>query len=108
MDFNEYQRATRSTAIYPRDMGAVYPALGLAGETGEVVDKIKKVIRDRNGEFDDESRLAIAHELGDVLWYIAAIAGDLGFDFDDIARMNVEKVLSRKARGTTHGQGDNR
>ena len=108
MDFNEYQQATRSTAIYPRDMGVVYPALGLAGETGEVVDKIKKVVRDHEGRFNDDSRHAIALELGDVLWYIAAIAGDLGYNLDEIAQLNVEKILSRKARGKTHGQGDNR
>jgi hypothetical protein len=47
MDFTEYQNKARQTAIYP-DKGSniYYPTLGLAGETGEVCEKIKKAMRD--------------------------------------------------------------
>ena len=46
MEFNQYQELARSTAIYPAEYGLVYTALGLAGESGEVAEKVKKLIRD--------------------------------------------------------------
>ncbi|MBI2109656.1 hypothetical protein HYT58_00585, partial [Candidatus Woesearchaeota archaeon] len=46
MEFSEYQKQSRKTAIYPKaGFGFVYPAFGLAGETGEVLEKLKKAIR---------------------------------------------------------------
>ena len=108
MDFNEYQQAAAKTAIYPTSMAVVYPTLGLAGETGEVAEKVKKTFRDNNGEFDEERRAAVAAELGDVLWYLAMTARDLGYPLDEIAQMNVAKLASRKERAALHGSGDNR
>ena len=108
MDFNEYQQAAAKTAIYPQRMSVVYPTLGLAGETGEVAEKVKKTFRDNEGNFDDTRREAIAAELGDVLWYLAMTARDLGYTFDEIAQMNVAKLASRKERAALHGSGDNR
>ena len=107
-ELNEYQVFTISTAIYPDDMEIIYPTLGLAGEVGEVADKVKKVCRDNNKQFDDEHRQEIAKELGDVLWYVAALAADLGFTLQEIAEINVKKLSSRKERNVLHGEGDNR
>lgn len=86
----------------------LYPVLGLAGETGEVVDKVKKVIRDYGGEYSAERRRDIAMELGDVLWYAAVLANDLGYGLEDVARMNIEKIYRRKRSGKIHGEGDER
>ena len=108
MEFNEYQKAALSTAIYPQEKKIIYPLIGLAGETGEVGDKIKKEIRDRNSEFGTESRFEIAKEIGDVMWYLALLANDLGYSLDEIAHMNIEKIRSRKQRDKIHGEGDNR
>lgn len=109
MTFREYQRASRRTAIYP-DQGRnfVYPTLGLAGEAGEVADKIKKVLRDANGQLTDDQRQAIAAELGDVLWYLAQLATELGLDLDVIVADNLTKLVSRQQRGQLHGSGDRR
>ena len=63
-------------------MAIIYPALGLAGETGEVAEKIKKTIRDNKGVFDDTRKTEIAKELGDVMWYAANLAADLGISLD--------------------------
>ena len=108
MTMNDYQQAARRTALYPRHLAVIYPTIGLAGETGEVAEKVKKTLRDNNGTFDDERRDAIMRELGDVLWYVANIAADLGLSLDDIASTNLDKLASRAARNRLHGDGDNR
>lgn len=108
MTFNDYQRIASQTAIFPQELKVLYPVIGLAGETGEVAEKVKKTVRDHGGVFDDERRAEIAKELGDVLWYVAAIASDLGLALDEVAQTNVDKILSRHSRNRLHGEGDNR
>lgn len=109
MEFNEYQKLARETAIYAgAGSNFVYPALGLCGETGEVAEKIKKIVRDNNNLVDDKRRADLEKELGDVLWYIANLAVELGLDMDGIAQKNIAKLKSRKERGVLHGSGDNR
>jgi NTP pyrophosphatase (non-canonical NTP hydrolase) len=108
MDFSHYQRFSRRTAGYPREAWLAYPALGLAGEAGEVAEQAKRIIRDDGGELTDERREAIARELGDVLWYTTQLASELGLELNDIARENLEKLLSRQSRGVLSGRGDNR
>jgi NTP pyrophosphatase (non-canonical NTP hydrolase) len=108
VDFSDYQRFSRRTAEYPRDAWLSYPALGLAGEAGEVAEHAKKAIRDDGASITDERRAALAAELGDVLWYTAQLATELGLELDDIARGNLEKLFSRQARGVLSGSGDNR
>jgi len=108
MTFEEYQRKAVATAIYGAGNRVVYPTLGLCGEAGEVAEKIKKVLRDKEGVFLVEDKEQIKKELGDVLWYIANIANDLFINMDDIAKGNIEKLNSRKERGVIHGSGDNR
>lgn len=105
--FHDYQHRSRSTAIYP-DAGRnfVYPTLGLAGESGEVAEKIKKVLRDRGGRVDDETRAAVEKELGDVLWYVAQLATELDLDLGAVAEKNLAKLASRKERGVLGGSGD--
>jgi NTP pyrophosphatase (non-canonical NTP hydrolase) len=108
LDFSDYQRFSRRTAEYPREAWLAYPALGLAGEAGEVAEHAKKAIRDDEGLITDERRLAMAKELGDVLWYAAQLASELGLELEDIARENLEKLFSRQARGVLSGSGDDR
>ncbi len=109
MDFTEYQKSARRTAIYSgAGKNFAYPALGLCGEAGEVAEKIKRVVRDGRMEITEEEIKEISKELGDVLWYIANLATEIGLDLDAIARENIEKIRSRKDRGVLHGSGDNR
>ncbi len=108
MELSEYQRLSRRTAEYPREAWLAYPALGLAGEAGEVAEHAKKAIRDNGGVITDERRAALRKELGDVLWYVAQLASELGLDLDDIAEANLEKLLSRQRRGVLSGSGDER
>ena len=109
MEFNEYQKLAREPAIYAgAGSNFVYPALGLCGETGEVAEKIKKIVRDNDNLVDDKRRADLEKELGDVLWYITNLAVELGLDMDGIARKNIAKLKSRKERDVLHGSGDNR
>jgi NTP pyrophosphatase (non-canonical NTP hydrolase) len=106
--FNEYQVATRSTAVYPPKQALEYLCLGIASEAGEIAGKMKKLIRDdrgfSTGEWDD----ALKAEIGDVLWYCARLADEIGAPLSVIAEQNMEKLLSRKERGKLGGSGDNR
>ena len=108
MELTEYQRLSRRTAGYPREQWLAYPALGLAGEAGEVANQAKKVIRDDGSELTDERRAAMSKELGDVLWYVAQLATELELDLDAVAAENLEKLASRQRRGVLHGAGDDR
>ena len=109
MNFKEYQEKSQQTAIYPNlGNNFIYPSLGLAGETGEVMEKIKKLIRDQDGKINDEFKKEISKEMGDVLWYLAQLATEFSLSFDKIAEENIEKLFSRKDRGVLHGNGDNR
>lgn len=102
-DFEWFQDECLKTAIYPKQQGLAYTALGLASEAGEYAGKIKKGIRD--GTFDDK---AAAAELGDVLWYVATAAHELGYELDEIAHGVVKKLRDRAARNVIKGSGDDR
>src|SRR3990167_2819643 len=99
MKFDEYQKRSRETAIYP-NVGSnyIYPTLGLAGESGEVSDKIKKILRDDNGSPSSDRVEDLKKELGDVLWYLSQLSTELGLSLEDIANANLDKLLSRKDR----------
>jgi len=107
-DFNAYQRSASKTAIYPDEHRILYPALGLAGEAGEVANKVKKLIRDGPDGRPKDWREQISSEIGDVLWYCAALATDLNLTLGMIASQNEKKLLARKNAGTIGGSGDNR
>lgn len=107
-DFNSYQRNASTTAIYPDEHRILYPALGLAGEAGEVANKVKKLIRDGPDKRPDTWREDIASEIGDVLWYCAALATDLNLSLGMIAGQNEKKLGQRKQSGTLGGSGDTR
>jgi NTP pyrophosphatase (non-canonical NTP hydrolase) len=108
MNFSEYQEQAVKTAVYGKGSLIIYPSLGLANEAGEVLGKVKKVLRDNDGNFTPELNKEIGKEIGDVLWYMAALSRDLGLSLDDIANDNIQKLKDRQARGVIHGSGDSR
>ncbi len=109
MELNEYQSRARATALYPKvGDNPIYPTLGLSGEAGEVAEKVKKVLRDKEGRFDKASCDSIMLELGDVLWYIAQLSTELGFSLDQVAEANLLKLSERASRGKLSGSGDYR
>ena len=114
-DFDEYQRLIEKydTMNAPGEHRVHEPCfmekiLGLSGEAGEVTEKFKKVIRDRDGELTEKDKKEIAKELGDVLWYTATVARYMGVSFKEVAETNLEKAEGRMRRGKLHGSGDDR
>ncbi len=117
---NEYQSeagaTNKGTRLYRWDAKAyefvevrgVYNALGLGGESGECLEKLKKLVRDGDGGDFIGKAIALKLELGDVLWYLSQLARDFGFTLQDVADANLAKLRSREERGVIHGAGDNR
>jgi len=115
MDFDTYQEKAHSTStkvlLGPPGGPAVlwiYPAIGMAGEKGEIEEIIKKLIRDKHLGPTEEDLDKIMKELGDRLWYISEMATTMGISLNAIAELNIEKLASRYARNLIHGEGDNR
>lgn len=111
MDFNTYQNFTKTTAKYPGQGtvdGLIYVSLGASGETGEINNKVKKIIRDSDKVISEDTRLKLVDEVSDVLWYISQMCTELGTSFESVATRNIAKLTSRLKRGTIHGSGDNR
>lgn len=111
MTLDEYQRKAMSTVVDKSDdfVGAfLHRVLGLVGEAGEVAEKVKKIVRDKDAKLDATDKKEIIKELGDILWYQAALADYLGVTLEEIAKINIAKLASRKRRGLIHGAGDNR
>ncbi len=94
-DFAFYQNKANRTM---GDGGLGMAALGLAGETGEVVEMVKKHLF-HGKELDREK---LGKELGDVLWYLAAAAQVANLDLAQIASDNIEKLEKRYPSGFNH------
>jgi NTP pyrophosphatase (non-canonical NTP hydrolase) len=106
---NEYQQGAATTAIYPgrgTTMGLVYTVLGLAGESGEIANKVKKVLRDNDGVLSPEVRAKLIDEASDVAWYLSQVCDELSVDLDTVFEINLAKLAGRAERGTLQGEGD--
>jgi len=121
MTLDDYQKKTAETAIYLNKAKALKPTpeqmfkmieLGYLGnglgEAGEIQGKLKKIIRDKGGNFDSTDAKEIEKEIGDVLWYLARLCDVLGISLQSAMEGNIEKLFSRKERGVLEGNGDNR
>jgi NTP pyrophosphatase (non-canonical NTP hydrolase) len=108
MQMNDYQKSALRTARAkdaPNEL--MHLLLGLVGESGEIAEKVKKVIRDESSDFSKLDEL-FEKELGDVLWHIAVLAAYFDIPLEKIAQQNIDKLASRQERGVIGGSGDNR
>jgi NTP pyrophosphatase (non-canonical NTP hydrolase) len=101
MNLSEYQSEvwrTMNPSLTPQQALSNY-AMGLAGETGEVLEPLKKhLFHDKTLNVEDVQR-----ELGDVLWYTAALANTLGLDLTETLAVNVAKLRARYPDGFALG-----
>ena len=123
-DLEEYAYMTRKAAIYRDEVDDLvaeasnpkltkmlkifYATMGLAGEAGEVSNKVKKILRDCRGEISEEVRTKLLGELGGVAWYLVALSDELGCKIEDVLEYNYNQIRSRQARGALTGDGDDR
>jgi len=116
MQLNEYQQACNrqdGSVMYPdHGLGTLqsvdYCASALAGEAGEVLNKLKKIKRGDPGKTLDNQRVALKKEFGGIFWYLAMGALELGFTLEEIAQGNLDEIKGRQQRGTLQGDGDER
>lgn len=96
MDFLEYSnKAIVTAAKLEWEDRIINAAMGLGGETGEVLDHIKKF----QFQGHDLDREYLALELGDILWYVNLLADSLGYDLEEIAVANITKLYKRFKNG---------
>ncbi|MFI5695645.1 nucleoside triphosphate pyrophosphohydrolase family protein [Kribbella sp. NPDC051586] len=109
MQLNEYQQAALRTAA-PKDKPneVFHLLLGLVGEAGEIAEKAKKIVRDKDSDFSQWDPDDLKKELGDTLWYIAVLADHFDVPLEEIAHLNLTKLADRQARNMLSGTGDNR
>jgi NTP pyrophosphatase (non-canonical NTP hydrolase) len=106
MDIRAYQRKSRRTMAPNQDALAISNyAMGLAGESGEVVDLLKKWVH--HGHTLDRDKLV--KELGDVMWYVAAIATCCDdISLTEVCQKNIDKLMARYPEGFSRERSINR
>jgi NTP pyrophosphatase (non-canonical NTP hydrolase) len=109
MNLNDYQTAALRTAA-PRDKKNEFFHLiiGLVGESGEIAEKVKKIVRDQESDLSKLDTADLTKELGDVLWHIAVIADYFDIPLEEVGTTNIAKLADRLKRGVIQGSGDNR
>lgn len=97
MDIADYERAVIRTSPEGRTAreDLLLSAVGLAGESGEVADLVKKHVF-HGHDLDTAHAL---EELGDILWYVAFAARTLGSSLSSVAEANVRKLEARYPGG---------
>ena len=108
MQANEYQKKIKDFAIYPEaDTGSnlelYYLSLGLAGEVGEICNKVNKLYRNKTYHPKKLTKKA-----GDSLWLLVMFINALRYNVEDIMGYNYAKLKDRQERGVIGGNGDNR
>ena len=73
--------------------------VGLAAESGEFLEIIKKMVF-QGKPWNTDNREHLIIELGDVLWYVAQACIALDVDFDDVIKGNVQKLEKRYPGGS--------
>ena len=107
---DEYQSLAADTApksslmITDRELMLTMLAMGLAGEAGELVDDVKKVVFHRH----DIDIVRVRLELGDVLWYVAMLCSALHLSLSDVMEINIEKLRARYPDGFSAEASRNR
>jgi NTP pyrophosphatase (non-canonical NTP hydrolase) len=108
MNFNEYQEKSRRTMPdETHDLVVSNYAMGIAGESGEVIDLLKKVIHHGHpltAEIEDK----LHEELGDVMHYVAGLCTLLEFNLEDVCNENIKKLKRRYPLGFSTERSVNR
>ena len=97
MTINEYQKLAMTTlnpALDKKDV-LINGVMGLCGESGEVIDIVKKWLA-QGHELDRDK---LIRELGDVAWYLAETAFALDVPLEEVLEGNIRKLKARYPDG---------
>ena len=105
---NEHKKETFIRTFNTKNsktLDLIHCALGFSGESGEVVDQIKKKvfygtenkleIANDTIEFTEIELNKIKNEIGDALYYLQGISSVLGFSLDECMQLNIDKLYKR-------------
>jgi NTP pyrophosphatase (non-canonical NTP hydrolase) len=110
MEANDYQdkviELSKNYPIWGTSNALPVYSLGLAGETGEVMELLKRHFR--GDEVDADFKYQLTKELGDVAAYLVLVANHFNIKFDHILEMNLLKTSMRLEKGTILGKGNDR
>lgn len=97
MTFDEYQELAQRTSSDEMTIsaGLSMAIMGIAGESGEVADLVKKYLFHKH-PLDREK---IVEEAGDLMWYIAELCAVMDVSMDEVATKNIEKLKRRYPNG---------
>ena len=106
MTINEYQTLAMTTLNkeLSNDQVLLNGVMGLCGESGEVIDIVKKHI----SQGHELKREKLIEELGDVAWYLAETAYALGVDLESVLQGNIDKLKKRYPDGFSVEKSVNR
>lgn len=106
MEINEYQKLAMRTLNPEIDKKELIlnASMGLCGESGEVIDLVKKHLF-QGHDLDDER---LIEELGDVAWYLAEAATALNVNLSEILEKNIKKLENRFPDGFNSNRSINR
>lgn len=82
----------------------IIAALGLAGESGEVADHVKKML----AQGHDLDTQHVAKELGDILWYVVLACDAINVPLGNVMQMNIDKLRKRYPDGFDAERSRNR
>jgi NTP pyrophosphatase (non-canonical NTP hydrolase) len=102
---DEIQRRALETwyeADHPLHSEKLHPAIGLAGEVGELLNLMKKHLFKPGYQADD---LNFLDELGDCLYYLAILAHQFGATLDELSLLNYHKLTERENDGIGYNRG---
>ena len=72
--------------------------IGLAAESGEFLEIVKKMVF-QGKPWNDDNRKHLIIELGDVMWYVAQACMALDISFDEVIEGNIKKLEKRYPGG---------
>lgn len=125
MTLNEYQQRAMGTCM-PSCSNISYMLLNLVGEVGELSSKVAKGIRKQeiaigarnhpnqllyaDDTCSDTEIMSFNHnimlEAGDIAWQLAGLCKVMGWTLEEVCQANLDKLSSRKERGTIDGNVD--
>ena len=73
--------------------------VGLAAESGEFLEIVKKMVF-QGKPWNDDNREHLIIELGDTMWYVMQACMALDVDINDVIRRNVAKLEKRYPSGS--------